>query len=42
MLDYGIQMTISLFLVIFQILTMQSSNWIGKAQIAHAIYLDEA
>ena len=40
MLDYGILMDLTLFLVVFQILTMQDASWIGKAQVVHAIYLD--
>ena len=31
MLDYGILMNLTLFLVVFQILTMQGTNWIEKA-----------
>ena len=42
MLEYGILMNLTLFLVGFQILTMQGANWIGKAQVVHAIYLDQA
>jgi len=42
MLDYGILMNLTLILVIFQILTMQGANWIGKAQVVHDIYLDQA
>jgi len=42
MLDYGILVILTLFLVVFQILTMQGANWIGKAQMVHAIYLDQA
>jgi len=42
MLDYGIQMSLKLFLVVFHILTMQGAIWIGKTQVAHAIYLDQA
>ena len=42
MLHYGILMNLTLFLVVFQIMTMQSANWIGKAQVVHAIYLDQA
>jgi len=42
MLDYGILVILTLFLVVFQILTMKGANWIGKAQMVHAIYLDQA